>query len=426
MLDENVRWMQTVQVKEHVRKLNDSTKKSNFLSAMWEVAVSNSLSKCGSVRFESGKRDETKPDVFFCASPGKTPLVADIRTVSDKGRELCWPVETFLREALWQHTKALRDATLPSLRVQFGVDNTPGRPRRPKLPREEHFVRDIFHVGFHEFIRDILSNPAEAREFPCQTDACDVTLIYSPHQSLSFVTYPQYKDAYSLKANPIWNALEEKADQLQKSNLAGHRGVILCDGDCYLLNGFPRTWNTFGLDDIVTGFLRQYSFINFVMLLDIKMDINHGKPLTVRARRYFGAEHLKQEAWAQSIATLEELFPRPVRTAANAQLHLSRQRTLNKWHEEELRYGGYEMGSGYIKFPSRALLELLAGTLKQEDFLKAYAHGDTNAFLHKLKLGQLIKAARVEPSDRSEDDDWIVLDFTDPGDPAISRFRRPK
>lgn len=426
MLDENACWMKAGDVRAHVKALNDPSQKSNFLSTVWEVAVLYSLSKCGVVRYEYGSQGESRPDVLFCAAPGTMALIADITTVSDKGREQLWPVETFLREALWQHTKLLRDCGLPSLHVEFGADNTPGRPRRPKIPREENFGRDIFHSGFDDFIRDILREPNEARQFPCQAHECDVTLKYAPQQSLSYTCYPQYKDAHSLKSNPIWNALADKADQLQKSTLAGHRGIILCDGDCYLLNGFPRTWNTFSLDDIVTGFLRQHCFINFVLLLDIKMDVHHRKPLIVRARRYFATEAVTHEPWAQSTAKLEDLMPRPVRTAANAQLHLNRRRRLTKWNEEELRYGGYQMSAGYIKFPARALLELLAGSLSQEDFLKAYSHGQSNIFALKLKLGQLIKAARIEPSDRSEDDDLMVIEFTDPGDPVVSRFRRKR
>jgi len=78
-----------------------------------------------------------------------------------------------------------------------------------------------------------------------------------------------------------------------------------------------------------------------------------------------------------------------------------------------------------IKISARDLLELLAGTLKQEAFEALPFMARQNPFLNKLANGQLITAMRIEKGEAGADDDWVVFEFGDP-DPAVSPFKVKK
>jgi len=86
--------------------------------------------------------------------------------------------------------------------------------------------------------------------------------------------------------------------------------------------------------------------------------------------------------------------------------------------------GGYEMGGERIKVSSRAVLELLAGTLTYEQFAAAHRwdEGEFNMFKEKLASGRLFKSASVESLGENRDDDWLEFAFGQP-DPALSPFR---
>ncbi len=74
-----------------------------------------------------------------------------------------------------------------------------------------------------------------------------------------------------------------------------------------------------------------------------------------------------------------------------------------------------------IRMSARAVLEVLAGRVKQDDFARAN-DGAVQHFARMLEQGRWLVDAKVElVSER--DDDWIEFEFSEP-DPAISRFAR--
>jgi hypothetical protein len=82
------------------------------------------------------------------------------------------------------------------------------------------------------------------------------------------------------------------------------------------------------------------------------------------------------------------------------------------------------MQGNKIRISARELLDLLAGTLDQKRFAENHRmFGRGNIFKHYRSGGKMILKAEVE-SNQEEDDDWIVLEFSD-GDPAMSKFKVP-
>lgn len=75
-----------------------------------------------------------------------------------------------------------------------------------------------------------------------------------------------------------------------------------------------------------------------------------------------------------------------------------------------------------VEFPARMLLDLLAGRMTEEQFRRQLNRsGSTNIFEHWLSRGMTISRAEMAPRDIDEDDDHIVLYFSD--DPAARAFK---
>lgn len=78
-----------------------------------------------------------------------------------------------------------------------------------------------------------------------------------------------------------------------------------------------------------------------------------------------------------------------------------------------------------VEFPARMLLDLLAGRITEEQFRRQLDRsGSKNIFEHWLSRGLTISRAEMAPRDIDEDDDHIVLYFSD--DPAARVFKLPE
>lgn len=75
-----------------------------------------------------------------------------------------------------------------------------------------------------------------------------------------------------------------------------------------------------------------------------------------------------------------------------------------------------------IRFPARLLLDLLAGRITEEWFRNYHTSSgrDTNLFAHWLNMGMTLSGAEISPRELDEDDDHIILHFSD--DPAARPF----
>ena len=88
------------------------------------------------------------------------------------------------------------------------------------------------------------------------------------------------------------------------------------------------------------------------------------------------------------------------------------------------------MSRDSMKISARAVQELLAGTLSEEEFLKQHQMVPTedhkwswNPFAEALKTGRLIDRVTIEKCPDS-DDDWLIFHFSGE-DQAIAKFKVP-
>jgi hypothetical protein len=223
-----------------------------------------------------------------------------------------------------------------------------------------------------------------------------------------------YDVPYSLQHNPIYNRLRKKATQLRDSGYAGRKGIILCDGGCAALNRNSRPGLEYSAKDIISDFLRQNTSIAFVHTLVIERDgtLRLGpEHLSIVGRTYLGKAGLPDGVRA-ALLNLPRMLPRPETTPVNA---------CTSSNQGKSFHGGLTMSDRNVKFSVRSLLEVLAGRMTQEKFLRD--HGflrapGANFFERMLREGRLLSEVKLEPCP-TRDDDWINFEFSN-SDPAVS------
>ncbi|MGA3332535.1 MAG: hypothetical protein ABSC62_00080 [Terracidiphilus sp.] len=425
MLDENSEWMPAAALRSQVNRLNSRDDPSP-LSIEWEVAVLNALSKYVRITHEPDLC--SRPDILY--EVGGETVIADVTAVSDRSTLRANPADELTDEFFRRLAPLLQSG----LRGSFGLNINEASPRARgkdkaapslRIPARHKFKRIIFNENFNAFLRKLRHSPNESHTFRVNHPECGLSLSFHPGGSGWTVMKVRCDQTTLLRKNPLWNALDEKRRKLTNAKIAARRGIIVCDADCAALKG-KGDWDQYGADEIIREFLRAHRSISFVVTL---IPRHKGGRLDLNARNHeltwqlFSKKSDAAALWLSPIMSFAANMPQIQNTAANARYRAEWKKQHKEWHQEPGFRGAMRMSRGAIRFSARDLLELMAGTLKQEQFQATYARGvNVNPFLQKLANGQLMTSARIEKHDIDADDDWIVFEFGNP-DPAVSAFR---
>lgn len=423
LLNENASFMRIGQAMAHARLLNQANDQS--LDFEWEVVVLNAFSKVGTVQYEPDLGGTSKPDILFAESPdGPAAFIAEIATVSNRGRAELNPIEFFSAELIRRAHKARLSANKFALRVGGALEGQGrGKVVKLKLPPKGELAR-VFDGEFDRFLRLCQDAPVEGHRFERKCDGIEVEIGYNPAQDYMSTSYMSFDVAYSPTRNPVHHALSRKADQLRNAHSGTPKGIVLCAADCDLDKGFSGA-SGFGVDRIVQHFLRDNLSIAFVLVLAAL----EGWQPWYRKRdeprtRIYSKLYLNQkcrmvppERLIEVLRRVHEKIPVPVANGLNALHHLrSRRRQVGRSFS-----GGYGVTGDSVRISARALLELLAGRLDQKAFLERHSlPGGAKIFDVKLQRGMTIDAVNIEQH-ADEDDDWITFHFRS-RDPAISAY----
>lgn len=425
MINENAKILSIDHLNKHIRALNKADESS--LSFEWEIALIYGFNKLGKVIHEPNFLKGTrKIDLYFTLdSEYQRPLIADITTVSDKGYDADNPQEDFVKQLYKMIRKYNLRIECFSLEIE-GKFEGPYHDRKMSLMLpEKGKLNSAFDKKFREYMRTIVKKPLETHSFLNQTNSINISISYNPKQRDGFsLGYPAYNVAYSLERNPIYNALNKKADQLKEINK--HKGlisIILCDGGCRLLRDIGHRVTNYDIRDIVRNFLRKNSSISFVLTFTVERAHSNfrlmGKPyIKMHMFTSLPEEKIGRDLLAR-INKLTNVLSKPINDARNAINHLRSKRR----NEGLSFYGGLTMTKNTVRISSRGLHELLAGRVEQKKYLEDHQYVK-NFFESKLNEGKMIKEIKVEKS-KEEDDDWLEIKFGEP-DPAISDFKVSK
>lgn len=439
MLDENADFLTVEQLDEHVHRLNANSLQS--LDTEWEVAVVNAFSKLGRIEHEpdSGSR----PDMVFSSDllPGIT-LVADIATVSDDGNELESSVEYFYNE-LESRLRAIgrgRGCVSVEIFDQFRSPDQKYRTRLALPPRSE-FATEIFNSEFKKFLNAIKTEPDEVATYLVSTPETGLRIVYDPKEKSVTQTGLSYSQPNSRTKNPVYNALKTKSVQLKKSSIKGVRGIILCNGDCDLLNPqYKTTFQRSELQLIVDEFLDKSSSVDLVLTISSEHDwlaahqFDRKRDERFISVRVFPGERLKEQKNAidELAVRLMSSFPEPYNIPLNARSMLKRKHSPKTFKTNP----GYSFSMSRGKFDkyslsANTLLAYMAGEITFDEFSKIAGFikdGERkgnrlgNPFEEAIQAKRRIESARLI-EDRT-DDSSIEFSFAD--DPAVSDFVNPK
>ena len=440
MLEENADFLTAEQLEEHVRRLNANNLQS--LDTEWEVAVLNAFSKLGQIEHEPGDSG-SRPDLVFSSDllPGIT-LVADIATVSDDGNEDESSVEYFYNELESRLRVIGRGRGCVSVEIldQFRSAGQKYRTRLSLPPRSE-FATEIFNSEFKRFLNAIKTEPDKPATYLVSTPQTGLRITYDPKEKFSTQTGMSYSQPNSRTKNPVYNALKTKSAQLKKSSVEGMRAVILCNGDCDLLNPQYKTaLQRSELQMIVEEFLDKSSSVDLVLTISSEHDwlaahqFDRKRDERFISVRAFQRKRLKEQKNAinELAVRLMSSFPEPSNTPFNARSMLKRKHDPKAFETNP----GYSLSMSKGKFDkyslsANTLLAYLAGKITFEEFSKTAGfindgerkgNGLGNPFEGAIQSKLRIESLRLI-EDRT-DDNSIEFVFAD--DPAVSDFVNPK
>lgn len=431
LIDENAAFLHADQLKAWVDRLNNPD--GDTLAAEWEVAVLNAFSRLGKVEHEPAHEKRKRPDIIFRPFRGRQIIALEIVTVSDKGLHQQNPADALFADFRRRIGKLRNQGIRGGFSLDIGATETYSVhstvPAKLRLPKPHRFKQIIFNEDFQKFTAEVLVRPDLPRKYEVKDNEADVTVSFNPVGEGLSGEYPSYTTLYSIKRNPVANALEKKVIQLKASGFPGPFGIIMCDGGCEMVRRKLSGLASANLGQVVAGFLRRHSSVAIVLTVGVQQEGNHvgSQNLEIHSRLYESVDraHPLDQAVINSIVSMAALLPQPMHTASNAQHHIDWLRRRGKWDEGDSLLGGWCVSDRVVKLSSRAIHELLAGQLDQRSFLKANGFDKGNPFLSKLRQGRLIARVAVEKSEIEGDDDWLAFEFGDP-DPAISPFKIPE
>jgi hypothetical protein len=437
MIDSNAQMLTEDQVKRHVDALNRVNEQS--LDFEWEIAIIYGLSKLGTIRHEpdlgipgKGKRLDI---IFDSKRPAEVVFAGDVVAVSDRGLHKENPHHLFTAELMRRVQKSDLPPEYFSYWINGSYDGPYGDQKvRLSLPTRSK-LSEFFGKRFLDFLSGVAKFPDQEHSFEEKTEQVDVQIKYAPHQQFFSGSHPIYTNMTSLTSNSLSNALKEKVKKFKESGYDGYKIVFVCDGGSQSLRmlvsqGYGRQ----GAMSVIDKFFRDHSSINLVVVVGIDRQDEStfirgmGRPI-FRLQSFENPQHKRQETKVINgfLEQLIDLIPPPDNDVVNAIHHLQSKEKRSGVSSK----GSWKMTSKEVRFSLRAIQELLAGRLTQEEFFKIHGMIDfqgartiVNPFERALADGRLIESTTVEKNS-DKDDDWLVFRFGEP-DPAIFRFRAPK
>jgi hypothetical protein len=407
-----------------VERLNRAGK--DRVAAMWELVVLHGLSKCGPIRNEADLASLRRPDIQF--KQGALRLTADVTAVSDEGLDKDNPYHELSQLIETAKNKLKLPAGGLNLRVRSKHESTKRGTRTVLLLPPRRKLQEFVRRTIVPQLREQMT----AGKFPLRIVidddgvGLDITIdpTKSPYSSGGFAAY----DVPKIKVrNPVYSALKAKAEQLRGAD--GITGVIVGDGDCVALSGRSANWDEVSTRQIVIEFFRQFSSVDFVLLLSVRESRTpHSPPVRQNDASLFVREVCNARSELNTLfQAMIEHFPKPAMMPVNGALR-AREEDYDLGH-----HGGYSMsGSSVVRIGLREFTEIFAGLRTLQDNGAKYVEAARKLpqepnhlqaiMLRNLMTGRLPKSIEIIKTGEEDNDDWVEIRFGEI-DPAIAPLR---
>lgn len=402
------------------------------LPAEYELSLTWGLSQLSEIEIEM-PIPSGAPDIFSSNFLGLRPAYIDIAAVSDgsiAGTKLMRRAANIINNVCVRFIKSA-----PS-HLHFQFAETSGYLPANRASRGfMRFFRNRQVTGRFKMddriqatLRSWLSNGPPLTALRVANGDIDVTITWKDHvssQSNIFSTMPAI--AYDARDNPIYRALSSKEKKLRSVPQGSLRGVFLGDSGSTLLRDIDSASgiSTLSGRTIIRQFLKDGN-LDFVVTFVPRHRILYTQWTNDNPKCwhiYIDGRTLEIEADLERLGTLRNVLPKPRLYGYQAR----------SWHEQRMfepqSRGHYVPATWYIehegenkmtaKISVRALQELIAGRIDQAQFQR-WALGEVNYFERALTQGQTISKIQFEKAGPDEDDDYVVIEFSD--DPAARKL----
>ncbi len=421
-----------------LRRLNDKKQVDQALPAEMELALLCAIQSLGDLEVEpEWWGDSRRPDAVTDALVSGRTTAIEIAATNDNaisGEEAMDAIAIQISTVADRARKGSGSYLYFRFREESGYIG--GQYIRRRLaPRDLKLSRE-HAAAISAWINseDYLCTRLRLRE-----DGLDVEAEHTEHKQTRYhnLYSSMPPETHSLEENPLFDLLVRKARQLRAAAPETLRMLFLADVGSTLLNRVGRigeidhTRRFVSAREIILHFLQERSrSVDAVVTFSPYKEFSQfggADPLGRKPRRwtvgFFGTPALPEPPPA--LQALAATLPEPHYEGYQAR-SLFRQGAFSPSHKGQYLgmtiRGNHGAGTFSVEFPARMLLDLLAGRLTEERFrMQLDGHdGSRNVFKTWLNMGMTLSGAEMAPRSINEDDDHLILHFTD--DPAARPF----
>lgn len=427
--------------KDILGRLNHPKNVEQALPAEMELALLWAIHSLGDLEVEpewwgDSKRPDAITDTLL---PGRTVAI-EIAATNDNaisGEEAMDAVALQVSAAADLAEKGIGNFLYFTFREESGY--LAGQYIRRRLAPKDFMLPEALSKTVQDWVS---SGRSERERLRLQSKGLDVEIERKAYRQTRYhnVHSSMPPETHSVDDNPLYDLLRRKKRQLKAAVPGTLRMIFVADVGSTLLRRIGQVgehdWTNLRVSgsQIVAHFMTTYG-------KDVDAVVTFSPYKELSSFSFNGLSDRKPRCWTvtycgssalpeapQALRRIAEMLPDPHYEGYQAR-SLFRQGAFSP--KGRGQYLGMTIKSTKglddlrVEFPARMLLDLLAGRMTEEQFRRQLDRsGSTNIFEHWLSRGMTISCAEMAPRDIDEDDDHIVLYFSD--DPAARAFKLPE
>jgi hypothetical protein len=440
MLDELAPLLAPGKGKDILGRLNHPKNVEQALPAEMELALLWAIQSLGDLEIEpEWWGDSKRPDAITdTLVPGRTVAI-EIAATSDNaisGEEAMDAIALQIGAEADRAEKGVGSFLYFTFHEESGY--VAGRYVRRRLAPKGFKLTDSMSAEIQNWVA---SGRSVHERLRVQGDGLNVEVDRKTHRQTRYhnIHCSMPPETHSLEDNPLFELLRRKKRQLNAASPGTLRIIFVADIGSTLLQRMGRGGEHDWTNRRVSGSqIIGHFIITYAKEVDAVVAFSPYKELS----SFASADLLgrKPRRWAVSycgsptlpeppdaLQRIAELLPEPHYEGYQAR-SLFRQGAFSpkgRGHLGMTIKSTKGLDDLRVEFPARMLLDLLAGRMTEEQFRRRLNHpGSHNIFELWLSRGMTISRAEMAPRDIDEDDDHIVLYFSD--DPAARAFKLPE
>ncbi|WP_299192481.1 hypothetical protein [uncultured Erythrobacter sp.] len=440
MLDQLAPTLDPQKGRDLLRRLNDTKYVAQALPAEMELALVWATGRLGGLEIEpEWWGDQKRPDIVTDRLvPGREAAI-EIAATNDNaisGEEEMDAIARQMSAAANEAEKGSGNFLYFSFAEESGFER--GQYFRKRMAPKNYELREHIKQALAQWVS---SGRSLTQRIRLSDAGLDVTVERKSYRQTRYhnIHSSMPPETHSLEGNPLFGLLRRKKRQLKAAHADTLRVIFVADVGSTLLRRIGEGRETYGSQltfsgsQIISHFVAKYSeeVDAIVVFSPCKDSSGFGETDIIgRKRRRWNVSFFGTSKLPDPPPALEEIassLPAPHYEGYQAR-SLFRQGSFQP--NSRGQYLGMTIKSTTgkddlrIEFPARMLLDLLAGRMTEKQFrLLLEPNNSRNIFEHWLSRGLTISGAEMAPRDLDEDDDHLILYFSD--DPSARPFVLP-